>query len=565
MSRASLAIAPDPTGTAGPVRVATYTRISTDEERQPNSLEAQRVRLDSFVSSQPEWQINLRYEDQFTGTVIDRPALSRLLRDAKRGRFDVLLVYRVDRLARSIRGLAQIVDELDQAGVIFRSATEPFDTGTPAGRMMVQMLGVFAEFERALIVERILAGLERKAARGGWCGGRRPYGYDIAADRDHLERNPTEAPLVPVIFDHYVNRQLGSSATAKWLNTNGYRTKNGRLWNHGSVLTVIRNRAYIGEIYYRGSWYPAPHEPIVPRELFDRAQTILKERGEDQSQRRSNASEYLLTSRVRCGRCGQAYIGTAAHGRNGRYTYYTCFTRHRYGTEHCANDRLPAEQLEQAVTRQLWNVLNDKTLLADAIDHAYAQLAHRDGEHEDELSSVQRKLADARAAMDRYFQAFEHGTMPEDTCALRIAALGEQTKALEARASELATLADSEPVQRISEADLDTIRQRVRAALDDGGPMRVKAILQELTDEIRIDGRDAIEPIFLVPAVRPPSGSVEPAGLEPALLSATRPVDPASETRASEPWMRLGLQTRLRLCPRRELLAGAAVRTGLRL
>ncbi len=415
MSRASLAIAPDPATDAGPVRVATYTRISTDEERQPNSLEAQRVRLDSFVASQPEWQINLRYEDQFTGTVIDRPALSRLLRDAKRGRFDVLLVYRVDRLARSIRGLAQIVDELDQAGVVFRSATEPFDTGTPAGRMMVQMLGVFAEFERALIVERILAGLERKAARGGWCGGRRPYGYDIAADRDHLERNPTEAPLVPVIFDHYVNRQLGSSATAKWLNTNGYRTKNGRLWNHGSVLTVIRNRAYIGEIYYRGSWYPAPHEPIVPRELFDRAQVILKERGEDQSQRRSNASEYLLTSRVRCGRCGQAYIGTAAHGRNGRYTYYTCFTRHRYGTEHCANDRLPAEKLEQAVIGQLWKVLNDKTLLAAALDHAYAQLAHRDGEHEDELTSVQHKLAEARAAMDRYFQAFEHGTMPEDT------------------------------------------------------------------------------------------------------------------------------------------------------
>jgi hypothetical protein len=112
-----------------------------------------------------------------------------------------------------------------------------------------------------------------------------------------------------------------------------------------------------------------------------------------------------------------------------------------------------------------------------------------------------------------YFQAFEQGTMPEDTCAPRIAALGEQTKALEARASELATLADSEPVQRISEADLDAIRQRVRAALDDGGPMRVKAILQELTDEIRIDGRDAIEPTFLVPAVRPPSGSMDAGGL----------------------------------------------------
>lgn len=107
------------------VRVATYTRISTDEERQPNSLEAQRVRLEAFVASQPGWENGMRYEDQFTGTVIDRPALTRLLRDARLGLFDVLLVYRVDRLARSIRGLAQIIDELDQAGVVFRSATEP--------------------------------------------------------------------------------------------------------------------------------------------------------------------------------------------------------------------------------------------------------------------------------------------------------------------------------------------------------------------------------------------------------------------------------------------------------
>ena len=166
-----------------------------------------------------------------------------MLRDAKLGRFDVLLVYRVDRLARSIRGLAQIIDELDQAGVIFRSATEPFDTGTPAGRMMVQMLGVFAEFERALIVERITAGLERKAARGGWCGGQRPYGLNIAADRNSLERNPTEAPLVPVMFDRYANRKAGSSALADWLNEQGYRTNEGG-WSKESVITVILNCVY---------------------------------------------------------------------------------------------------------------------------------------------------------------------------------------------------------------------------------------------------------------------------------------------------------------------------------
>ncbi len=516
-SRASLALAPDFAESVEPVRVATYSRISTDEERQPNSLEAQRVRLEAFVNSQPEWGIERRYEDQFTGTVIDRPALTRLLKDARLGRFDVLLVYRVDRLARSIRGLAQIIDELDQAGVIFRSATEPFDTGTPAGRMMVQMLGVFAEFERALIVERITAGLERKAARGGWCGGQRPYGLNIAADRDSLERNSTEAPLVPVIFDEYANRKAGSSALATWLNEQGYRTKNGRLWSKKSVLTVLRNRVYVGEIYYRGNWYPAPHEPLIPKELFDRAQAILTERSEDRSKRAANPAEYLLSGRIRCGRCGQAYVGTAAHGRNGRYTYYTCFTRTRYGTKHCANDRLPAEQLEQAVTRRLWQVLDNHDLIDRAITETYERLTQREGEQQSELAAIQDKLTETRTALDRYFRAFESGTMPEDTCAPRIASLSEQAKALERRASELATQQDDdEQPERASAADLDSLRGHLRAALNDSNPKRVKGVLQTMIDGIRVDARDHIEPTFCVPAVRIESGYMELAGLEPA-------------------------------------------------
>ncbi len=514
--RASLAVVPDPAGSAEPVRVAIYTRISTDEERQPNSLEAQRVRLDAFVTSQPEWRIERRYEDQFTGTVIDRPALTRVLKDARHGRFDVLLVYRVDRLARSIRGLAQIIDELDQAGVIFRSATEPFDTGTPAGRMMVQMLGVFAEFERALIVERITAGLERKAARGGWCGGQRPYGLNIAADRDSLERNPAEAPLVPVIFDEYVHRKVGSSALATWLNEQGYRTKNGRLWSAASVITVIRNRTYLGEIYYRGNWYSAPHEPLIPTELFEKAQAILTERCEDRSKRAANPAEYLLTGRVRCGRCGQAYVGTAAHGRNGRYTYYTCFTRARYGTKHCANDRLPAERLEQAVTRRLWKVLNDHDLIEDAISETYERLSQRGGEQQSELAAIQDKLTETRAALERYFRAFEAGTMPEDTCAPRIATLSQQAKALEDRASELAAHHDDEQPERAAAADLDALRGNLHAALNDSTPTRVKDVLQTMIDTIRVDARDQIEPTFRVPAVRIDYGYMEPAGIEPA-------------------------------------------------
>jgi site-specific DNA recombinase len=183
------------------MRIATYTRISTDEATQPYSLEAQATRLDSYVDSQEDWRIVRRFTDQASGAILERDGLERALREAETGRFDLLLVYRVDRLSRSVRGLAQILERLDAAEVLFRSATEPFDTASSAGRMMVQMLGVFAEFERATIVERTVAGMQRKAERGEWVGGNIPFGYRIGEDRHFLVPEPTEAPVVPLLFE----------------------------------------------------------------------------------------------------------------------------------------------------------------------------------------------------------------------------------------------------------------------------------------------------------------------------------------------------------------------------
>jgi site-specific DNA recombinase len=212
------------------VRVATYTRISTDEEHQPYSLEAQETRLAAYIASQDGWELTRRYTDRMTGSTLERPELQRALADARVERFDLLLVYRVDRLSRSVRGLAQILEELDHSHVVFRSATEPFDTGTPAGRMMVQMLGVFAEFERATLVDRVIAGMERKAAAGGWLGGPNPYGYRYNPAVAMLEPDECEAVTVRAIFDLYVTKKLGTRAVANWLNSHGHQTRAGRPW-----------------------------------------------------------------------------------------------------------------------------------------------------------------------------------------------------------------------------------------------------------------------------------------------------------------------------------------------
>ncbi len=499
------------------MRIATYTRISTDEDHQPYSLEAQAAKLKAYADSQDAWRIARRFSDQASGATLERPGLERALREAEAKRFDLLLVYRVDRLSRSVRGLAQILDQLDKAGVLFRSATEPFDTASSAGRMMVQMLGVFAEFERATIVERVIAGMERKAARGEWTGGALPFGYRLDDERRHLEPDPAEAAVVREIFARYSERLEGAQMIGRWLSERGYRTKNGKPFNPQAVLTILRNRAYLGEIFFRGTNHPAPHEPLIDRPLFERAQAILQERGEDHSLRRSNTSDYLLTGLVKCARCGKRYIGAAANGNGGRYRYYVCFSRQRYGRNTCDAQSLPADELEQAILDQLADLLGREDQIRAEIERAFAELDADKPKREAELARLDAELRKTNDTIDRYFHAFEDGTMPEKACAPRIAKLTQRLSELEARHAELAAAAaDEDQPEPLSDDDLRLLQAHVVEVIADGDPPARKALLQALVHEIRVVSRDEIYPFFSLPVVRPPYGSVPPAGIEPA-------------------------------------------------
>src|SRR5215467_5598719 len=212
--------------------------------------------------------------------------------------YDLLLVYRVDRLARSVRGLAQILEELDAARVLFRSATEPFDTGSAAGRVMVQMLGVFAEFERATLIDRVVAGMERKAARGEWHGGKSPFGY--AADTSALSVVDSEAAVVRQIFNLCRDQRLGSRAIANWLNEEGHRTRNGKPWGYKTILDMETSPFEVPSI-------PGLHPAIIDRQTFDACTAVLDERGDDYSRRASNS----------CSRPGDAGKATAQPSQSG--------------------------------------------------------------------------------------------------------------------------------------------------------------------------------------------------------------------------------------------------------
>ncbi|WP_300019125.1 recombinase family protein [Pseudonocardia sp.] len=297
--------------------MAIYLRISTDELHQPFSLGAQELKLTAYVTSQDNWELACpAFVDQASGATTDRPALQRALNAARAGRFDVLLVYRVDRLSRSIRGLSDILASLDDIGVAFRSATEPFDTATPAGRMMVQMLAVFAEFERATIIDRVINGMERKAARGQWCGGYRPHGYDLDRATGFLVPLPDEAAVVQRIFRLYTRDRVGTRAVANTLTADGHRTKSGKPWSGAAVLTVLRNRVYLGEVFYRDQWHKSDphHPPLISTELFDEAEQVLIARGDDHAHRTGARSHFPLAGLIFCTRCGKRYQGSTARG-----------------------------------------------------------------------------------------------------------------------------------------------------------------------------------------------------------------------------------------------------------
>ena len=520
------------------VRVATYTRISTDEEHQPYSLEAQDQRLRAYIRSQEGWELTRQFSDQMSGSTLERPNLQRALAEARAHRYDLLLVYRLDRLVRSVRGLSEILHDLDKVGVVFRSATEPFDTGSPAGRMMVQMLGVFAEFERATIIDRVIAGMERKAARGGWNGGYVPFGYRFISRRvasgngqspvvltsGFLEVDPDRAPLVKVIFDLYVNKRLGSRAIANWLTERGHRGVSGHPWNFKSVLTILRNRVYISEVFFRGKWHPAPHPSLVDRATFDKALDLLVERGEDYARRAAVSSDYLLGGLVICQSCGHHMLGNAAHGRSARYRYYTCFRRHRYGKQACDAESIHADRLEQAVLDSLLRTFEDHAVVDRAVAEFLARANAARPEREEQLAAVGAEIHKAEEALDRYFLAFENGTMSEERCAPRIEALGEKLRALKARQIELTDAIEEQRVHGPSAEELAAIREKICHVVSSGPDGERKALLQDMVSEVRVRSRRSIVPVFRLHlrgpsegegAVRHLSRLVGPLGFEP--------------------------------------------------
>ena len=261
------------------LRCAVYTRKSTDErlDKEFNTLDAQREACDAYVASQRAegWVlVRDRYDDGgFSGGTLERPALKRLLADIEAGLVDVIVVYKIDRLSRSLMDFAKLVETFEAHRVTFVSVTQSFNTRTSMGRLTLNILLSFAQFEREVIGERIRDKVAASKARGMWMGGKVPLGYDVSSRK--LVVNEPEAARVRRVFELFVETGSGIE-TVRRLQAERVTAKSGRPLDKGDVYKILNLRTYIGEVTHKGNFYRGEHDAIVPRDLWDRAHAILQ-------------------------------------------------------------------------------------------------------------------------------------------------------------------------------------------------------------------------------------------------------------------------------------------------
>src|SRR5476649_2607098 len=358
-------------GLANPVRCAIYTRVSTDQglEQDFNSLDAQYDASQAYIRSQVHagWTLlRSKYDDGgFSGGNTDRPALQRLLEDIRAGKVDIIVVYKVDRLTRSLADFAKLVELFDKHSVSFVSVTQQFNTTTSMGRLTLNVLLSFAQFEREVTSERIRDKIAASKRKGLWVGGTLPLGYHMKDDKVAVIED--EAERVRLIYRRYLELR-GVNALVRDLRERNIRTKSRLLatgatrggvhFGRGSLFYLLRNRFYIGEVNYKDEILPGEQPAIMDRALFDAVQQKLTEQWTNRTTIR-NASDHLLTGLL-FDDSGHRMVPTHATKFGVRYRYYVSLP-HLHGESKTASigsvSRIPATGIEGIIVKSLQEYL----------------------------------------------------------------------------------------------------------------------------------------------------------------------------------------------------------------
>jgi site-specific DNA recombinase len=373
------------------VRCAIYTRKSTEEglDQDFNSLDAQREAAEAFIKSQKHagWiLVPSRYDDGgYSGGSMERPALQHLLDDVDQGRLDCVVVYKVDRLSRSLLDFARLMDRFDQRSVSFVSVTQQFNTTTSLGRLTLNILLSFAQFEREIISERTRDKMSAARRKGKWTGGTPILGYDVDPAGGRLVINEKEGRRVREIFDLYVEHHSLSTVVAelarrRW-HTKSWKSQSGRAhagsaFTKASLRRFLTNATYTGRVEHRGVIYKGEHDPIVDASVWEQVNADLRSGRRVGPPTVRVPQSALLTDLLVCRNCQQPMVPTYTARPGRRYRYYVCRSARQNGWSACPTKSVPARMIEDSVLEQLrgaftYEQTRDQLRITDADREAF--------------------------------------------------------------------------------------------------------------------------------------------------------------------------------------------------
>ena len=506
--------------------IAIYCRVSTDEQAEFGySIDEQKRLLEEWCKAN-DYIIYKCYSDRgISGKNIkDRPALKELLSDAKAGKFDMVISWKINRVSRKLEDVLKIVNLLEKNNITFKSYSEPFETDTPAGRMQFQMMALIGEFERGTIAQNVKMGMIAKAKSGNWCGGR-VLGYDLVPNnspeeekkgKNKLKINEKEAEIVRFIFNEY-SKGKGYKAITNQINKLGYKTKKGNDFSVGSIRDILTNPVYIGEIRYnvRQNWSekrrrninPNPirvkgkHEAIIDRELWDKVQLILESKKGKPS--RIYDGEYPLTGILRCPKCGAGMVisrttNTLADGTKRRIAYYCCGNWKNKGTSVCNSNTIRVDKANEYVFKKIEELVSNEAMIKAVVKNI-------NKERKDKVKPAKRLLGDIDKELEKLdkrkrkiFEAYEDDILTKEEFQTRKNELNEKIRILEEEKKPLLNTISEEVSEEIPYEFIKDILMNFSKILNSSvSREQQKKLLHMIISEITMNESREIESIKL--------------------------------------------------------------------
>lgn len=469
------------------MRVGLYVRVSTTEAaKEGYSIGEQEERLRNYCKAKG-WDVYHVYVDGgYSGASTDRPALQELLKDLEEGRFDAVLVYKLDRLSRSQKDTMELIEDVFlPKNIDFISMTENLDTTTPVGMAMIGLLSVFAQLERAQIAERMAIGIEGRAKKGKWHGAKfSPVGYEYKNDQLHIIEY--EAMLIRKAFDMF-NRRIPIGRICTEFMEAGYRHRYG-YFLAASMNKMLRNPLYAGYIEKNGHLYEGQHTAIISRDTYNQAQKIIEERKNSQLGKHSFKRGSILAGLVLCKHCGAKYYKTLGKKKldGTKSKFYTCATRSSKGstkeqrkrqkTVKCKNKIYRMEELDRIIYEEITKLSFDKSYIEKIKENVA-----NDNEKPRQIELINKRIAELTTQISRYSDLYSLGSIDMNEVKEKIDPLSIERQALR---NQLASL---ESDSSASTEEAFRLAQSFGEVLENGDEDEIRFTIEELINCIVID------------------------------------------------------------------------------